>query len=480
MPEQSPPLLDFDAEAEFVAARSGHDEATVLALFRRLRGGAAGLRGGDSDSLRDHLVMVHAPLVEHCARGFLSSGEPLDDLVQEGYVGLIKAVDRFDPNKGIKFSTYACHLISGEIRHYLRDLGRLIHEPGWHFELRGKIGRATESLTASLGRVPTPEEIANHLSVKADTVRDVLGRAQTLHVESLDVAPGSEEGSERLTALERHESQVGGPRRGEEGRVEDQLFLEAALPQLRELEQKALRLFFYDEFNKSEVARELGISVNYASYLLRRATESLKRILENTASPVLPHSFESELSQGQARAAYLLELARAGANPDPRRAFRLETRVPALTRPSVVNLGQFSNWIDEEVARCGRYNGFFSTLWLQLRNWKGATEHLDDAGRRTAGVAASTLVRRSCRTVDRVAAFSAGDPPGLHFLVLLPATGAPGRSLGERLHKAFSTCDLPGIRVAFHVRWAFATFPEHGRTTDELFAFLGARLGEAE
>ena len=103
---------------------AGLDEAS----YQQLRG-----------ALRDHLVLVHASLVDYCARGFLASGEPVEDLVQEGYIGLVKAVDRYDPDKGIKFSTYACHLISGEIRHYLRDLGRLIHEPGWHSELRQRI-----------------------------------------------------------------------------------------------------------------------------------------------------------------------------------------------------------------------------------------------------------------------------------------------------------------------------------------------------
>ncbi|RYG64190.1 sigma-70 family RNA polymerase sigma factor, partial [bacterium] len=251
-----------DAEIAQLAARGGHDEASTMRLFRRLRGPQGALRGGDQTSLRDHLVMVHAPLVEHCARGYMASGEPIDDLIQEGYVGLIKAVDRFDPEKGIKFSTYACHLISGEIRHYLRDLGRLIHEPGWHFELRQKIARAAENLSQKLDRPATPEEIAAHLSVKVETVRDVLTRAQTLHVDSLDAsAEGEDEG--KLSILERYESEKGGERRGDEARIDDQLFLEEALPQLKELEQKAVTLFFFDELSKSEIARRLDISVNY-------------------------------------------------------------------------------------------------------------------------------------------------------------------------------------------------------------------------
>jgi RNA polymerase sigma factor (sigma-70 family) len=468
------------AEIDALAARGGHDEATVLTLFRRLRGGASHVRGGDTSSMRDHLVMVHAPLVEHCARSFLASGEPLDDLVQEGYVGLIKAVDRFDPDKGIKFSTYACHLISGEIRHYLRDLGRLIHEPGWHFELRQRIARAGDSLTQQTGRVPTPEEIAAHLSVKVETVRDVLSRAQTLNVESLDAKDAQDESEGRLSVLERHEVDRAGYGRGEASRVEDQLFIEAALPQLKELEQQAVRLFFFEELTKTEIARHLGISVNYVSYLVKRGTEALRRILEATEPLPAVHSTAATLSQQQARAAFLLQLAKSSAEGDTRRAFKPHERVPAVAKPGVSAFPQFAAWLDDEVARVGRYGGEFSVLWFQIRNWAAITKNLSVSDKRAATAATAALVRRLCRNVDKVAAMQSADPPGLHFFVLMPVTGSTGEVVGKRLTQAFLKPDLPAITAPLHTRMAFAICPENGRIGDELFVYLGQKLAVSE
>ena len=472
--------LGSQAEIAATAQRGGHDEDTVITLFRRLRGDAAKLRGGDSASLRDHLVMVHAPLVEHCARNFLASGEPLDDLIQEGYVGLIKAVDRFDPGKGNKFSTYACHLIAGEIRHYLRDLGRLIHEPGWHFELRQRILKASDQLIQQTGRAPSPDEIASHLGAKPETVREVMGRIQTLHVESLEAKDEKDESEGRLSVLERHEVEQGGARRGDEGRVEDAMFLDFALPQLKEMERRAVRLFFFDELSKSEIAKQLGISVNYVTYLLKRGTDGLRALLEPEAEMVSgSNQLDSSFAQQKARAAYLLQLAKGADKSDPRRTFVPRERIPALSRPGVSNLAQFAAWVDDEVSRVSRYGGQFSVLWFQIRNWNSLVEEMSAAERKAASAAAAAIVRRKCRGVDKVAAMQTGEPIGLHFLVLLPATGAPGQSLGKRLLQAFAEKpEIPGIEAPFHCRTAYGTCPEDARYTDDLFAFLGEKLAE--
>jgi len=462
-----------------IGARGGHDEETTLRLFRRLRGPKDALRGGDSKSLRDHLVMTHAPLVEHCARNFLASGEPLEDLVQEGYVGLIKAVDRFDPSKGIKFSTYSCHLISGEIRHYLRDLGRLIHEPGWHFELRQRISRTADQLSQQMGRAPEPEEIAAALGVKPETVRDVLRNAQVLNVESLDSKNDNEDDDGRLSTLDRYEGEErGGLHRGEEGRVEDQMFVESALPQLKDLEQQAVKLFFFEELSKSDIARRLGISVNYVSYLVKRGTDNLRRILETTEPATAARAPVSGLSQQQARAAYLLELAKGEAQSDPRRTFRPAARVPALTKPGVASLSQFAGWVDEEASRASRYGGEFSVLWFQLAAWSELIDGLNASQKRSASAAAGVIVRAKCRAVDKVAAMQSADPPGLHFLVLLPATGSPGFSLALRLTQSFHGHELPFIVGDLDPRYAYSSFPAEGQSTDELFGSLGRKLGD--
>ncbi|MGB9619955.1 MAG: sigma-70 family RNA polymerase sigma factor, partial [Armatimonadota bacterium] len=91
--------------------------------------------------IRDEIVLQYANLVEGIARRFLGACEPLDDLVQEGYVGLIRSVDKYDVNMGVKFSTYATHFIIGEIKHYLRDKGKMIKEPAWLQELNQRMSR---------------------------------------------------------------------------------------------------------------------------------------------------------------------------------------------------------------------------------------------------------------------------------------------------------------------------------------------------
>ena len=479
-PAYTDDLFGSQEELDALAARGGHDEETISNLFRRLREARAGdfnaVRGGNPISLRDHLVMVHAPLVEHCARNFKASGEPLDDLVQEGYVGLIKAVDRFDPANKVKFSTYACHLIVGEIRHYLRDLGRIIHEPGWHFELRQRITKTADTLVQQTGHLPSPEEIATHLNVKVETVREVLGRAQTLRVDSLDEPSNGDSDGETSHLLERYDAQPGGAMRGGEGHIEDAMFLEDALPQLKALEQQAITMFFFDELTKSEIARRLGISVNYSAYLIRRGTEALRRILE--ANEPIPGAqlAASAWAQQQVRATYLLELAKNAGSTDERRAFRPPGKIAAANKNTVSSLTQFSSWLDDEVARVGRYGGEFAVCWLQIRNWFSLAKNLSDAEKRTAAAGAAVLVRRLCRGIDKVSALQSHDPPGLHFLVLMPATGNAGQVLVRRLNEGFLKPDLPSITAPLHTRIAFANCPLNAKTSEELFEFLGAQL----
>ncbi|PJB68854.1 MAG: hypothetical protein CO095_10655, partial [Armatimonadetes bacterium CG_4_9_14_3_um_filter_58_7] len=124
-------------------------------------------------ALRDELVLEHLTLVEKLSRRYANLGEPLEDLVQEGYIGLIKAVDQFNPKMSVKFTTYATHVVSGEIRHYLRDLGRLIKEPAWLVELRFRVNRSADELSQRLGRSPTAEEIAEELGIPEEDVAEV-------------------------------------------------------------------------------------------------------------------------------------------------------------------------------------------------------------------------------------------------------------------------------------------------------------------
>ena len=112
-------------------------------------------------------MQLHLPLVDHCARRFANRGEPLDDLVQVGTIGLIKSVDRFDTDRGVEFSTYATPTIIGEIKRYFRDKGWAIRVPRRLQELRMSISSVTGDLSQELGRSPTPREIAEKIGVRS-------------------------------------------------------------------------------------------------------------------------------------------------------------------------------------------------------------------------------------------------------------------------------------------------------------------------
>src|SRR4051812_28002869 len=161
------------------------------ALFAQL--GAAHSSALDRSLARGQLVELHLPLVEHCARRFLNRGEPFEDLVQVGTIGLIKAVDRFDTDRGVEFSTYATPTILGEIKRHFRDKGWAVRVPRRLQELRMSIGSATSELSQQLGRSPTTQEVAERLGVGVEEVLEGIESANAYATLSLDArdAPDS-------------------------------------------------------------------------------------------------------------------------------------------------------------------------------------------------------------------------------------------------------------------------------------------------
>src|SRR5262245_64709833 len=119
---------------------------------------------------RDGLVALHLPLVEHCARRFRNRGEPFEDLVQVGTIGLIKSIDRFELDRGVEFSTYATPTIIGEIKRHFRDKGWAIRVPRRLQELRIQIANTAADLTQTLGRSPTPRELAEKLGCSVEEI----------------------------------------------------------------------------------------------------------------------------------------------------------------------------------------------------------------------------------------------------------------------------------------------------------------------
>lgn len=417
-------------ESEPVVAAAASD-VDVLALFRTFR-------ASRDIALRDQLVSRYLHLVQSIARRFSGMGESLDDLVQEGSIGLLNAVDLFDPERGVKFSTYACHLITSQIQHYLRDRGRLIRQPAWVQELNTKVTRATEQLAQALGRDPSPAEVAERLNISEDSVNNVLAARELNHVISL-TAPSDGSGETDLSLLDKDKVSTTKivalqlP-------VEDRIVLDEAISGLKELEQKVVRLFFFGDLNQTEIARKLGISVNYSSYLLRRAVGKIKTFMEEQ----LRHEHAALVEPD-------IPVVPAPLN------------IPTYDPISGVYSGAYLRMrVAEEIARSRRYPTNFA---LMLAGTQGFDE-VDEEMHKPLLSAIGQMLRVSTRIVDLTAHLGDG-----MFGLLLPHTGREARVLGDRLCCQIATRELlppaQAVSLAFNV--GYAVFPMEGATVEMLF-----------
>jgi RNA polymerase sigma-B factor len=218
---------------------------------------------------RDGLVRLHLPLVEHCARRFRNRGEPFEDLVQVGTIGLIKSVDRFDTERGVEFSTYATPTIIGEIKRYFRDKGWAIRVPRRLQELRMQISSATAELTQSLGRAPTPSELATAIGCSVDEVIEGIESSNAYSTLSLDAGDSTEDGS--MSMLDT----MGVDDVGLE-HVELRESLKPLLESLPAREKNILMLRFFKNMTQSQIAAEVGVSQMHISRLLNKTLEHLR------------------------------------------------------------------------------------------------------------------------------------------------------------------------------------------------------------
>jgi RNA polymerase sigma-B factor len=228
------------------------------------------------DAARDALVHLHLPLVEHCARRFRNRGEPLEDLVQVGTIGLIKSIDRFDLDRGVEFSTYATPTIIGEIKRYFRDKGWAIRVPRRLQELRMQIGAATAELTQSLGRSPTPRELAEAIGCTVEEIVEGIESSNAYSTLSLDASDDSDDGA--ATMLDA----IGVDDEGLE-HVEIRESIKPLLDRLEPREKKILLLRFFRNMTQSQIADEIGVSQMHVSRLLNRTLEQLRTSLEESS-----------------------------------------------------------------------------------------------------------------------------------------------------------------------------------------------------
>ncbi len=222
---------------------------------------------------REELVRLHLPLVDHCARRFMNRGEPLDDLVQVGTIGLIKSVDRFDSDRGVEFSTYATPTILGEIKRYFRDKGWAIRVPRRLQELRMSISSVTGDMSQELGRSPTPREIAEKLGISVEEVMEGLESANAYSTLSLDAGDSSEDGAGNSML-----DTLGVDDDGLE-HVEIRESIKPLIEQLPPREKRILLLRFFRGMTQSQIAEEIGVSQMHVSRLLNRTLAQLRNSL---------------------------------------------------------------------------------------------------------------------------------------------------------------------------------------------------------
>ncbi len=416
-------------------------ELDTLAQFRAFR-------ATHDIALRDQLVCRYLHLVHSVARRFSGMGESVEDLVQEGTIGLLNAVDLYDPERGVKFSTYACHLITSQMQHYLRDRGRLIRQPAWVQELNTKITRSTEQLAQELGRDPSSAEVAERLNISEDSVQNVLAARELNRVMSLN-APADGSSDSELSLVEKEKGSVS-KLTAMQLPVEDRIVLDDAINGLKELEQKVVRLFFFGDFNQTEIARKLGISVNYSSYLLRRSVTKIKAVLDEQRIQETAALLESETERIQ-----------------------LSADLPTHDAVAGVYSGAYLRArVAEEIARGRRYPTNFALMLAGVQGFDPA----DAEQARLVLPPIGQLLRSCTRIVDLTAHIGNGQ-----FGLLLPHTGREAKVLGERLCVQVATRELlpPGCMLSLVLNVGFAVFPMEGASVEMLFDRAEHALAQA-
>ncbi|HEY2700747.1 MAG TPA: SigB/SigF/SigG family RNA polymerase sigma factor [Pseudonocardiaceae bacterium] len=238
----------------------------LLPLFQQLADPA--LSEAERHRLRDEIVDGHLPLAEHIAWKYRERGQSVEDLRQVALVGLLGAVDRFDPDRGTDFVAFAVPTIMGEIRRYFRDSTWIVSVPRPLKELNRSISRAVAALNVELGQSPRPKQIAERLGISLEAVYEGLQVGHAYYADSLDSHTSREDDdreSGRLGVVEPGLAQV-----------ENRETLHSALARLPERDSELVRMRFFEELTQSQIAARLGISQVHVSRLLARTVSRLR------------------------------------------------------------------------------------------------------------------------------------------------------------------------------------------------------------
>ena len=251
--------------------RAAWDKERTRELFRLYK------EEGDEEA-REQLIVSHLNLVRFIAAKFKNRGEPLDDLVQVGTIGLIKAIDRFEPSRGLEFTTFATPTIMGEIKRHFRDKGWSVRVPRRLQELSAKVNATTDELTRELQHAPSVAEVAARLNASVDEVLEAMESSSAYSSVSLE---GTGQGAEDDTPsiLDHYISED-----DELAASDDRMLLDQLIGTFTPREQEIIRMRYDQGLTQVEIADKLGISQVQVSRMLRRALKQMQERMEETES----------------------------------------------------------------------------------------------------------------------------------------------------------------------------------------------------
>jgi RNA polymerase sigma-B factor len=230
----------------------------------------------NTQKITDAQITEYQPLVKGIAYKFKNSGEPLEDLEQVGYIGLINAINLYNQNRGIKFITYATWLISGEIRHYIRDKHQVIKIPGWMLKLNKKIDEFIISYKKKNNRFPSLSEISEKFNLTEEGMKEIIKAREAVQIVSLDqehrkYSSGSYPKIEKIKSKNYETFKLP---------MEDIITLKTAFSKLKKLQQRVIYYIFEKDLTQTKTAHKLGISQRKVSRIKESALKELKEDIE--------------------------------------------------------------------------------------------------------------------------------------------------------------------------------------------------------
>jgi len=229
-----------------------------------------------TQKITDAQIIEYQPLVKSIAYKFKNSGEPLEDLEQVGYIGLINAINLYNKNQGIKFITYATWLISGEIRHYIRDKHQVIKIPDWMLKLNKRIDEFIISYKKENNKFPSLSEISEKFNLTEEGIKEILKAREAVQIVSLDQEQ-RKYNSNSYPKIEKIKS-----KNYETFRlpIEDIIALKTAFRKLKKLQRKVIYYIFEKDLTQTKIAHKLGISQRQVSRIKNSALKELKENIE--------------------------------------------------------------------------------------------------------------------------------------------------------------------------------------------------------